>query len=154
MKGSWRVELLEEAGARPAEATARVCQEERLLDVEETVAFGCEGSAQVHLVLDQRHQHGEHQKPAGNLKKQRHRPTSQALVSGVVRADRRLQTIREDRSPRIEGNEEPRSGRHFHAGGADHAGVAVGNLYRNATFGVRPVFRPGKPLRPDGGVTA
>ena len=102
----------------------------------------------VHLVLDQRHQHGEHQKPAGNLKKQRHRPTSQALVSGVVRADRRLQTIREDRSPRIEGNEEPRSGRHFHAGGADHAGVAVGNLYRNATFGVRPVFRPRKTAPP------
>jgi hypothetical protein len=36
----------------------------------------------VHLVLDQRHQHGEHQKPAGNLKKQRHRPTSQAWYRG------------------------------------------------------------------------
>ena len=53
MKGSWRVELLEEAGARPAEAPARVCQEERLLHVEEAVALGREGSAQVHLVLDQ-----------------------------------------------------------------------------------------------------
>ena len=33
-------------------------------------------------------------------------------------------------------------------------GVAVDNLSRNATFGVRPVFQLEKPLRPDGGVTA